>query len=171
MALLPNNRIRRPSRLLRATPDLGRHNGFDQGSLAHLAHIPRRAASDLLIRKSRQAVQDRPSRPVRWADIPELSTCVGRRPAAWQQCWQQSQRNSADPRPSAFRPDISQVGADRASVMRWRRSLLSAVGCCCCCQHALEQSPGSWKLSRVCLTVRGMARVWSGQAWAVRGEA
>ena len=29
-----------------------------------------------------------------------------------------------------FRPDISQVGADRASVMRW--SLLVAVGCCCC---------------------------------------
>jgi hypothetical protein len=33
-----------------------------------------------------------------------------------------------------FRPDISQVGADRASVMRYRRWLLVAVGCCCCCQ-------------------------------------
>src|SRR5690348_14295888 len=31
-----------------------------------------------------------------------------------------------------FRPDISPVGADRASVMRCRRSLLLAGGCCCC---------------------------------------
>jgi hypothetical protein len=41
---------------------------------------------NLLMRRSGQALQDRPSRSVRWADIPELSTCVGRRPAAWQQC-------------------------------------------------------------------------------------
>ena len=34
-----------------------------------------------------------------------------------------------------FRPDISPVGSDRASVMRCRRSLLSAGGCCCCCQR------------------------------------
>src|SRR6266566_4254236 len=33
-----------------------------------------------------------------------------------------------------FRPDISRVGADRASVMRCRWSLLLASGCCCCCQ-------------------------------------
>jgi hypothetical protein len=38
-----------------------------------------------LIRRSRRTVQDRPSRTVRWADIPELSTCVGCCPAAWQQ--------------------------------------------------------------------------------------
>ena len=31
-----------------------------------------------------------------------------------------------------FRPDISQVGADRASVMGCRRSLRVAVGRCCC---------------------------------------
>jgi hypothetical protein len=33
-----------------------------------------------------------------------------------------------------FRPDISPVGADSASVMRCRRSLLVAGGCCRCCQ-------------------------------------
>jgi hypothetical protein len=36
MALLPKSRIRRPSRLLYATPDFGRRNGFDHRSLAHL---------------------------------------------------------------------------------------------------------------------------------------
>ncbi len=41
-----------------------------------------------------------------------------------------------------FRPDISRVGADSASVMRCRRSLLSAVGCCCCC-HRCCQSPAA----------------------------
>ena len=38
---------------------------------------------------------------VGWADIPELSTCVGCS-AAWLQSWLQSRRNGADPRPSAF---------------------------------------------------------------------
>ena len=102
MALLPKSRIRRPSRLLCATPDLGRRNSFDHRSLAHLAHIPRRAASDLLIRSSGQVVQDRPSMVVGWADIPGLSTCVGCCSAAWLQSWLQSRRNGADPRPSAF---------------------------------------------------------------------
>jgi hypothetical protein len=36
-------------------------------------------------------------------------------------------------RPSAFRPDISRVGAGCAGVMRPRQSLLVAGGCCCCC--------------------------------------
>jgi hypothetical protein len=44
---------------------------------------------DLLIRRSEQVVPDRPSLVVGWDDIPELSTCVGRCSAAWQQCWQQ----------------------------------------------------------------------------------
>ena len=51
-----------------------------------------------------------------------------------------------------FRPDISQVGADRASVMRCRRSLLSAGGCCCCCHRCcqrlvlfpISKVPGAW---------------------------
>src|SRR5215471_10528740 len=58
--------------------------------------------SDLQIRRSGQVVQDRPSLVVGWADIPELSTCVGRRPVAWLQSWLQSRWNGADPRPSAF---------------------------------------------------------------------
>jgi len=37
-----------------------------------------------------------------------------------------------------FRPDISPVGADRASVMRCRRSLLVAVRCCCCCHRCCQ---------------------------------
>ena len=57
------------------------------------------------------AAQERPSDPselgnrpgpsitgrARWADIPELSACGGRRPAAWLQ----SRQDGADPRPSA----------------------------------------------------------------------
>ena len=42
-----------------------------------------------LIRRSGQVVQDRPSLVVGWADISQLSTYIGRCPAAWQQCWQQ----------------------------------------------------------------------------------
>jgi hypothetical protein len=34
-----------------------------------------------------------------------------------------------------FRPDISQLGADLGSVMRYCWSLLSAVGRCCCCHR------------------------------------
>jgi hypothetical protein len=83
---------------------------------------------NLLIRRSGHIVQDRPLRSVRWADIPQLSVWDAPCPAAWLQHWLQSWRPGADPRPSVFRPDISSVGADRASVMRCCRSLLSAVG-------------------------------------------
>jgi hypothetical protein len=38
-----------------------------------------------LIRRSGQVIQDRPSPVMGWAGIPELSTCVGRRPMAWLQ--------------------------------------------------------------------------------------
>jgi hypothetical protein len=44
----------------------------------------------LLIRRSRQTVQGRPLRSIRWADVPPLSALVGRSLVAWQQCWQQS---------------------------------------------------------------------------------
>ncbi len=37
-----------------------------------------------------------------------------------------------------FRPGISQVGADRASVTRCRRSLPLAVGRCCCCHRCCQ---------------------------------
>jgi hypothetical protein len=40
-----------------------------------------------------------------------------------------------------FRPAISPVGADRASVMRCRRSLLAAGGRRCCCHRCCQ--PGS----------------------------
>ena len=56
--------------------------------------------------------------------------------------------------PSTFRSDISQVGADRASVMRCRRSLLLAVGCCCCCHRCCQLQ----------LTLRSPALV-VGRAW------
>jgi hypothetical protein len=56
-------------------------------------HAQRRARRDsnpsLLIRRRGQIVQDRPSSVVGWADIPELSTCAGRCPAAWLQSWLQ----------------------------------------------------------------------------------
>jgi predicted ATPase len=40
----------------------------------------------LLIRGGEHIVQDRSSPFISWAGIPELSTCFGRRPAAWLQC-------------------------------------------------------------------------------------
>ena len=40
-----------------------------------------------------------------------------------------------------FRPDITPVGADFASVMRCCRSLLPAVGRCCCCHRCCHPSP------------------------------
>jgi hypothetical protein len=53
--------------------------------------------------------------------------------------WRPSSRHhvSSHDRPF-FRPDISPVGADRASVMRCRRSLVSAVGRCCCCHRCCQ---------------------------------
>jgi hypothetical protein len=90
----------------------------------------------LLIRKSGHIVQNCPSRLVRWAVIPALYVPVRRRPVAWQQDWQQSRQPSVGPRPSVFRPDVSPVGADRASVhalppvaaaRRWLLLLLSPL--------------------------------------------
>ena len=45
----------------------------------------RRSSTDLLIRRSGHFVQDRPLQSLRWADIPQLSTWVRCRPAAWLQ--------------------------------------------------------------------------------------
>ena len=45
-------------------------------------------------------------------------------------------------RPSVFRPDISQVAADRAGVVRCRWSLALAVGRCCCCHRCCQLGAG-----------------------------
>src|SRR6185312_10251642 len=85
---------------------------------------------NLLIRRSGHIVQDRPSPVVGWADIPELSTCVGCCSAAWLQSWLQSRRRGADPRPSAF-----QAG----HIPSWRES--------CECYALLAVAAGSrWLL-------------------------
>jgi hypothetical protein len=54
--------------------------------------------------------------------------------------------------PDCFRPDISPVGADHASVMRCCRSLLLAAGRCCCCHrccqpHRTAGIPAPWSSS------------------------
>ena len=49
------------------------------------------------IRRSGHIVQGRPLLVVGWADIPGLSTCVGRRRTPWLQSWLHSRRNAADP--------------------------------------------------------------------------
>jgi hypothetical protein len=71
----------------------------------------------LLIRRCRHAV----TRTVHCRPCagPTFHSCPSRDrrcPVAWQQYWQQPRRNGFDTRPSAFRPDISRVGADRGSV-------------------------------------------------------
>jgi hypothetical protein len=103
---------------------------------------------NLLIRRSRHIVQDRPSRSVCWADIPELSARDSRCPTAWQQYWQQSRRTAMILDRLLFRPDISQVAADRASVVRCRRSLALAVGRCCCCHRCCQRGAGPPVASR-----------------------
>ena len=54
------------------------------------------------IRRSGWIVQDRLLWSLRRADIPQLSVRDASCPTAWQQCWLQSRRPGADPRPSAF---------------------------------------------------------------------
>jgi hypothetical protein len=109
---------------------------------------------NLLIRKSGQAVQNRPSRswagpifqscPPASAAVRRLGNSVGN-----------SRGGTALIRDRLlFRPGISQVGVDRASVMRCRRSLLVAGGCCRCC-HCCCQLP--WNLPMTARTVQGMA--------------
>jgi hypothetical protein len=106
-----------------------------------IARVPR--IPDLLIRRSGRVVQKRPLRSVRWADIPQLSTRGERRPAAWQQYWQQSRPNGVDPRPSVFQAGhISSWAGSRgcywlspvAVACRWLLLLLSPL---------LSAQPGS----------------------------
>lgn len=95
-----------------------------------------RLAADHQIRRSGQLGQGRPSPVVGWADIPGLSSCVGRRPATWLQSWLQSGRNDDAPRPSAFqawhvpswlRSRGCCVPSLIAPARRWLLSLLSAA--------------------------------------------
>ena len=135
----------------------------------HPAYIPRQPRTttesrtgDDLIRWSGRIVQDRPLRSLRWADIPQLSAWDAPCPAAWQQCWQQSRRPGADPRPSANaghipswrgfceRYPLSPVAAG----CRWSLLLLSPL-------LSTRRSPSGGKPTR---TLQGMARVRSGQA-------
>jgi hypothetical protein len=88
-----------------------------------------------LIRRCRHIVQDRPSRAVHWADVPQLSVRVKCCLAAWQQFRQQSRRNGADPRPSAneWRIPSRRAGGERPAVSpvadarRWPLLLLSPL--------------------------------------------
>jgi hypothetical protein len=76
-----------------------------QFAVRHLQELEglRRARRDsnpnLLIRRSRRIVQDRPLRSLRWANIPQPSTRDHRYPAAWQQYWQQSRWTSLNRSP------------------------------------------------------------------------
>jgi hypothetical protein len=79
---------------------------------------------NLLIRRSGHIVQDRPLRSLRWADIPQLSAWDAPCPAAWQQCWLQSRRHGADPRPSAFQ--AGHIPSWRGSCERYPLSPVAA---------------------------------------------
>jgi len=98
--------------------------------------VTARTLQEHQIRRSGQVVQNRSLRSVRWADIPVLSTCVGRCPAAWLQCWLQSHRNGAAPRPSAFQAGhipswrrlcVSYLPSSVAANCRWSLLLLSPL--------------------------------------------
>ena len=105
-------------------------------------------------------IQGVPPPVVGWADIPELSTCLGRRPVAWLQSWPEG----ADPRPFAFRPNISPVGGgSRRALCAGRRSPLLAVGRLL----LLSRSPSTRRKPSAAIgpaAMQGMARVRSGQA-------
>jgi hypothetical protein len=77
----------------------------------HPVYIPRAVqrlvrlmGAEHLIRRSGRAVQDRPLRPVGWADIPGLSIRGRRCPPSWQQHWQQSHRTALGRLPSRQGP-------------------------------------------------------------------
>ena len=88
------------------------------------------ALHDHQIRRSRHIVQERPLPSVRWADIPELSARDRRCPPAWQQYWQRSPPDRADPQPSANEGGYIQScramcesSAQSPTAVAWRRSL------------------------------------------------
>jgi hypothetical protein len=71
------------------------NGGFGGGHPHFPLHAP-----DHQIRRSGHILRGRPLRSLSWADIPQLSAWDAPCPAAWQQCWLQSRRPGADPRPS-----------------------------------------------------------------------
>ena len=96
---------------------------FASASMTARSGVPR--ACEHLIRRSGQVVQDRPSPVVGWADIPELSTCVGRRPAAWQQ----SQRNGVVGR-TGFESVTSSVSGLLRDSAHVRQARSRCLRCC-----------------------------------------
>jgi hypothetical protein len=78
-----------------------------------------------LIRRSGHTVQDRLVWSVYWADIPQLSRCVGCCPPAWLQSWLQSRGNGADPRPFAFQ--TGHIPSSRGSSGSYALSSVAAV--------------------------------------------
>jgi len=127
---------------------------------------------NLLIRRSGQVVQDRLSPVVGWADIPELSTCVGCCPAAWLQSWLQSRRNGGHARGSGGgRPHLPNLFIPPA----WTRSLVLRTpkiipcmfrimaACAPACRGWPASSPGRlrpgpWFLTGVSAEVSGVKR-------------
>ncbi len=87
---------------------------------------------------------------VRWADIPELSARDRRCRPAWQQYWQQSPPDRADPRPSAFQPGHipSCYRSCECSALSPVATLSSADGRCCCCHRCCQLGVGRPVASR-----------------------
>src|SRR5690349_13294486 len=87
-------------------------------------------------RWGKSAVHGSPSEPLAVDDVAVLRCCTAPGPAG----------EVAQPELPLFRPDLSPVGVNRASVMRCGRWLLPAGGhCCCCCHRCCQQS--DWKSS------------------------
>jgi len=82
-------------------------------------------AREHLIRRSGHTVQDRLVWSVCWADIPQLSRCVGCCPPAWLQSWLQSRGSGADPRPLAFQ--AGHIPSSRGSCGSYALSSVAAV--------------------------------------------
>ena len=103
-SLLLLSRLLSSARCVRTWPP------FPPGCGRDAPPLPPHRIVNLLIRRSGHVVQDRPPMLIGWADIPELSTCVGCCSAPWLQSWLQSRRNGADPRLSACPAGIRRPG-------------------------------------------------------------
>ena len=106
------------------------------------------SSTDLLIRRSRPIVQERLSRALCWADIPELYVPVRRCPAAWQHYWQQRapadlhccyNRASALPRPRL----TGRCGCRALKVVTGGRQIENAGSTTYRVAYAGAENPGS----------------------------